>query len=1262
VSNKKQRNNPCPCGSGLKFKRCCINISPDEIAKKREANDSRVNEQMKAFERMRKDELEAKVKTFRAKADGHIKKIPLGDVLLSLGAYSLLPQNQGKEMRFIQLAQDFVSKDSEKPSGTPHDLSELLKDFDKSFGQEHRMAEIDTVDVIYISWAKHDGQTYRMFSGTLAESEVYIKDSLRRMSVMAPLLKGDFANIGEFIKWSLDRVDRFIEAAGLKQHESSMTTDYEEEDIHSSSDINSLAAVLKDFFMIDKSSLPNSIAKTLEALSKKPGKFNGKYNAQWSELYQFPVIDYKDSYFIPFPQLLVPAIFQNAYESLSEPDQEKLTTALSESLRIDTTKKLKSTFGEGKILQDMKLDGQPWMDYCIKFDGKLICIELASGGMTDNMSDLVNGATDKLTDGYSKFEADKTLEVSCLLGKPASFEKMFEKLEPIFLVLVAQGSNDLMYSANGGSSGHLMDAIPYSHFEYLLKQTKDPLEFIRFLRAIERLRARKILLVGATHIDMFSLFKQGGLQLRDSEQAPNVLMLDLTSGTRYVSRKIKSYRNKRILAEIDGKRVVLRKHWEHFYGKTLHGKIHLYRLDMDTTFEFQVTLPDSSMSKEMRSSLYLAFDSLCYFLDNHAESIYQEGEKPKKILFSVTPDKNIDDLKCEVVKDKDNFEVKMRVPKNLYEVFSDGTNKGEREVLRVFAKAYGIKSVEKWVDSVKPLSSDVNFQSRQFRLSHKSYENPPKPLVISPGERDWVDEVISKAVLQAGIKPGDYNHPKQIGGLAEKIKTVSLEELKSRLAKYPQQDVIEDAYTELESIYVDNEHQKYEVLSNLQTRKDEDVISKQISKEQDFTQTSFAHRFLLELALQSSEEGDELLSEEAYLELVALAERVVDIDFWGDSTYYGLQPGALHVSKAGYPSINTTGDGGTRLSRLRFEASLRNAEYRTQVREQYEDDPTKDQAVKPQLERLDAVHKESFGFTLSERAEVGREILQSFDDSPSPIIMGPKKVLVTKLAAKVKYSEETIEKVIDAMTLSRQMLAEKDISPSVRFWREERIINRPLVALPRNENVLLFSRSVTERSILSFFDRLFTGRLEYLQNNQNSSLNKTVMDMINEDAEKFEDKVESKVGEIGLETKKRVKSLAGKSVPQEVGDIDGLFWSKKISKLFVAEEKNNTPSRSPVEIKTELDNYFGRDGKPGYYGQLKRKLDWVEANQVLVRQHFHISDDVTFEIEGVLVTKSVVAAAVLKQPPYRTLTLSMFIEDLEKSENTVSDDNESIKP
>jgi hypothetical protein len=364
------------------------------------------------------------------------------------------------------------------------------------------------------------------------------------------------------------------------------------------------------------------------------------------------------------------------------------------------------------------------------------------------------------------------------------------------------------------------------------------------------------------------------------------------------------------------------------------------------------------------------------------------------------------------------------------------------------------------------------------------------------------------------------------------------------------------------------------------------------------------------------------------------------MDFFGDTIYLGLQPGAIYISKRGYPGVESQSDGGKKLAQKHLDSAISTSGYRANTLS--EDFKPKDPPAR--IKELAESFKGTFGFTIEEWTDVVKSILEFVNSLSSPIVTISRRMLIDKLSTPSSAAPETIEKVLDDMTLNREILEGVDISPSMRFWREERILNKPLVLLPASQ-MIIFSRAVVERYAVSYFERLTTGRLDLIRNHPELPLSKMIMQQVNEDAEDFEDKVDEVLKSNGFKTKKRATSVGGLAVDEWVGEIDDLAWDQKNNKLVVVEAKNNTPSRSPIEIKTEMDNYFGKDDEIGYFDKLEKKYNWIKNHPDQVRKEFTIPAGVKYGIEGVLISKSILASAELRKPKFKTLKLMDFADE-----------------
>lgn len=1259
MGNKKKRNKLCECGSGKLFRDCHMkgavankysqSIPQQRIEHQIDTTEAKaMSEMMRTFEEKQQQEHKLGDEVLTKLISREIKPENAFSVLIALGAVSLLPENQTMEQRLLQLGQKIVGSSSPAPVHSV-DLKKVLKTFDKHFGPSHEMAEIDTKEQIYISRVKFNGQHYRIFTGTLAEGEVYLQDIIWKYEAVRESLPKNLGFVNDLLEWAFKSLDNFIEESGLVKHESSKGADYPNKNIYTDKRVNDIASHLSSSFIFPKVELPKVIQDGLSNIARSNQSFT---NGGMTDFYKTPVVDYESHYVIAFPQLLITSILKWVFDQVPNLKTKQIVKdKFEDNARKRLGGVLKSFFGEGKVLEGLTLNGKVWANFCVKYDGKLLFISLVTSIAGENLSNLANENLKHMFKLYEQYKKDKTLPISASNGQPKGFSEILDIFEPVMLTVVEHLDEDLMFGIGDIQEKTLYDVIPLGSLEYILTHSSSRLDFIRYLRAIDDLRNRNIIMPGATPIDLYAMYKDGNHQLREAEQDPNMLLIDLTSGARKITEDTRQDRRSTNLVSIEGKKLLMHKHWDHFYGYVSSGYMYLHRIDVIPSIKFSVPLSSKGVPDELRHSIYIVFDSLCYFLDQNYEAVTKvlptaiksihltlervEGQKEPIKIHSETDDQG-------------NAEVTVAVSEKAHEVFAGDDNSGERNVIKLFADALGIANSQKWLDEVFPRSSERNFQSNTYSLSHKAYENPPHNTRIEEGDRWWVDEVLSKAILADGIKPGSYTDPKQIGELATKIASIAKQKLLERLAKYPRQEIIERSYKELEAIYAWDERNDYETLASIAIRDHDETIEKHTQHNQDSTQLSFAYRYLIEASLQSEKEGVELLTDEAYLEVLALAERYVDVEFWGDTTYLDLQPGRLYISKRGFPGIESTGNGRL-LARKRSAASLKSAKHKAELRKKIMEEGVPKPGVneKKMYSKLNKPFKDEFGYTLEQYIDTGKAMIDLFSGLDSPVVMIPKKVLRDKLSSASGVDKSITEKIIERLTLSHAVLKGVDINPSLRFWREERLINKPLIALPLNENILLLTRGVTERMLLSFLDRLMSGRLDYLRNNQQSELNKAVMYMVNQDAHAFEDVVCDAAEDKGLTVRRRCHSVGGVGIPRVgVGEIDGLGWDAKKKTVYVMEIKDNDPARSPVEIKSEMDNFYGRDKKKGYYKQLEDKFDWIKEHQELVRKEFSIDEKTKIKVKPVLVSNAIVASSILKGAPFPTFTLDDFIETL----------------
>src|SRR5665213_2737687 len=123
MRKNSQRNQPCPCGSGKKFKKCCWDLSDEEIESKRQANESQVGDFMADYMKQQDEAAKKSSIKFNEYLQTYLTGNDLTETLWALGALSLMPQNQAKEMRIVQIVQALLASKAPASNKTLNDFT-----------------------------------------------------------------------------------------------------------------------------------------------------------------------------------------------------------------------------------------------------------------------------------------------------------------------------------------------------------------------------------------------------------------------------------------------------------------------------------------------------------------------------------------------------------------------------------------------------------------------------------------------------------------------------------------------------------------------------------------------------------------------------------------------------------------------------------------------------------------------------------------------------------------------------------------------------------------------------------------------------------------------------------------------------------------------------------------------------------------------------------------------------------------------------------
>jgi hypothetical protein len=99
----------------------------------------------------------------------------------------------------------------------------------------------------------------------------------------------------------------------------------------------------------------------------------------------------------------------------------------------------------------------------------------------------------------------------------------------------------------------------------------------------------------------------------------------------------------------------------------------------------------------------------------------------------------------------------------------------------------------------------------------------------------------------------------------------------------------------------------------------------------------------------------------------------------------------------------------------------------------------------------------------------------------------------------------------------------------------------------------------------------------------------------------------------------KIKPGGHLEAPIDLGDVDILAYDRNLHIVYPIECKNTVGANAIHEMKTEMDNYLGRDGEDGKIQKHVRRDAWIKDNKQAVAKLLKLDND-TFEVRSFVLT------------------------------------------
>jgi hypothetical protein len=1163
-------------------------------------------------------------------------------ILEALSRAMLLSCNQKQEFRFLHLAAmalEFGDRSAESPEQVS--LARLLAAFDEVFGPTFVPQEVDFIHIPFISWVDWNGQTYRSFSGTFAESELHLSDLLSKGESLDTLLRKKFGFcFSELAELILPRIHRYIQQSGLHEQES-VESAMSSSGLQEASASPAQTSLWEECFVIQRATLTEPQVKLLSRLSRRPGQYSAnleKLFGEQSDLMRFPVVKYADEFVIVCPQLVIPAFIHSVTAELAR--NHTLTQCILSHFKARLLRCLRRKFSTEPaiILPDAAFHGERLADAVVLFDRKVLLFSIAA--------DDVERLTKQAASHVAVYERLMASEQRLLESNDRQIRIGHGPLEVLhFFILDSFREIELGIPESVFPAGAIAETISMKSLEYVLTDTSDALHFIKFFRM--RARARKatkaILEVGRPILDAFAIFKQQSW-LNPLAPGRPTLLVEVHSFAKYYMKQLLEYRKSHELQQLD----TATKRWDVHYPNCLQRFDNGEITSLVALGDISIVIHGKCPTEETPfKTWHVSMDSICYHLGTNADrwkpllNDKLPGVSRLTIVVSYEPQAQLP-VAIAVSRDGPVIQVDVQVSPATLRVFASGDNSGERMIVGTLLTELGLMEQASF-DAILPAAKARHLQLRSWRVPHQSWEHAPEAVPLYECDEEITITAERELLLKTGKKPGLYKTKSEIYDVLGVALKALREQLNVRVATFDRDMLVTFSYTQLEVAYISNEVNKQELAVASETAEFVDVEQEYIDTVKKGVNLTFAIRLVLETALQDVPGGDLPVTLEAFSELTAFANQVMLLDSLGD------QLGALERAGSDLPVIELTArstitihqEGARKddLPKFLFELQKSDLEQSSQKQEVQEE---KKELAREFANTFDDALIDEYGFSMRERLALDAHIMHLFSDREVPIASMRVVELVEVLTRKSGLPEQTVRCYVERLTLSSDLLQGKGpIKPSERYWRDARVLNRPLVSID-GENIL-FAHTIVGLSSQVFAERLMKARCPSDSVDKDSQLAKAISKWANDRGEDFKNKLAAFLQNFEWKTHPEVRSLGDVSMPAKgMGPLDLVCIHRAKKRLLFLEAKQNYFSRSAKDLRNELDYYFGHGDEKGEFQRFTEKVEWAHSHEAQLVARFELGSLSDWSVESLFVTSELLYCAAFRTPPCTVMTESQF--------------------
>lgn len=649
--------------------------------------------------------------------------------------------------------------------------------------------------------------------------------------------------------------------------------------------------------------------------------------------------------------------------------------------------------------------------------------------------------------------------------------------------------------------------------------------------------------------------------------------------------------------------------------------------------------------------------------------INQLGSRP--VLFSITLDKEFQTLRdlsdyddretnIKYQINKESRVIHLEIPIGIVQFLSRPNNEGEQHLMAFTLDMLGL--LMEATGTGKSLDQD----DRNYIVQNTVPLGPQKMMIIATGDRDLcvaeidIDDprMIPKCdvshILQNQVEWLGYKTPIQVKipdnagkmKLFEDLVSLHYKKLFSELKEYDGLSLLLFLMGRHESLIQDRSFRKinYPVRQTCYG-KYYDVYKKFSETERELTFSLLAMRVLIEFVACKLPTGKKQISDDNADMLLAITGKVIQYGSLYDEIKYDIRRMEVGLLPSGRIGIDLK-EGNKEFEEFteklygeEFDSYRKNFKMAFHRRSKSGDEKVKQDEY---LELVNSVFKEKWGVGLYDIPVLSHVLAYYLFSKNKSIDIISEKVFIELLKTETDFSESEIVGYVNQLCfLQRDDIlsppegyAKSDTFP----WRYNRRLSyliRPIIRLKDSDGdkLIISARHlwVATENLVSGFG-MGTLKVDKDQKELQQLLAKQNVIKGNEYRNEVFSWLTDNCSNLKvIEHEVKISRRGFFKTTEDKGDIDILAIDHERKIIYSIECKNTHQSKVAYEFRLEIDNYLGKDGKPGMIEKHIKRDVWLRGNHKYVVEKLGL--DPNYRIVSLVVTRHILPTTTSQLPP-----------------------------